>query len=235
MGNLEQCKSPSAVPLQGAGSWTHQYCDTANSLCSTEKRVKAPLRMLWFRDVDFTMPSRHGRGPAPLVRDGRMFMEGINGVRAVNLYNGRPLWTCEIPGILVKYHQEHLTGAANTQSNFCLGEECLYIHKGDVCLALDLATGEKWAEFPAPKRKDGKPGTWGYLAWRDGTLYGTLANTSHQMRFGYLRSDMQGLKHGITRVFCDGSQNGRDSLAVRRKGLDPAQRDRRRRGTRLSH
>ena len=180
-------------PLEGAGWWTHQYCDTANTLCSTETLAKAPLRMLWFRDVDFIMPSRHGRGPAPLVRDGRMFMEGINGVRAVNLYNGRPLWTYEIPDILLKYHQEHLTGVANTQSNFCLGDDCLFIHKGDVCLALDLATGEKRADIPTPKRADGSPGTWGYIAYRDGVLYGTLANTSHQMRFGYLRSDMKDL------------------------------------------
>lgn len=180
-------------PLEGAGSWTHQYCDTANTLCSTDTLAKAPLRMLWFRDVDFIMPNRHGRGPAPLVRDGRLFMQGINGVRAVNLYNGRPLWTVEFPGILAKYHQEHLTGVANTQSNFCLGDDCLYIHTGDVCTVLDLETGEKRAELAPPSRADGSGGTWGYLAYRDGILYGSLANTEHLMRYAFGQSDMDRL------------------------------------------
>ena len=195
-------------PLEGAGRWTHQYCDTANTLCSTET-LKAPLRMLWFRDVDFIMPNRHGRGPAPLVRDGRMFMEGLHGVRAVNLYNGRPLWTYEIPNILKPYHQEHLTGVANTQSNFCLGDDCLYIHKGDACLALDLTTGEKRTEFPAPKQINGKPGTWGYIAYRDGLLYGTLANTRHQMRYGYLRSNMEGLNTESDALFAMDATTGK--------------------------
>jgi SAM-dependent methyltransferase len=62
--------------LDGAGTWTHQYCDAANTLCSTDTLVKGPLCMLWFTDFGFQMPSRHGRGPAPLCLDGRLFVEG---------------------------------------------------------------------------------------------------------------------------------------------------------------
>src|SRR5262249_19599525 len=52
--------------LEGAGSWTHQYADAANTCCAPDALVKGPLGMLWFRDSDFEMPQRHGRGPAPL-------------------------------------------------------------------------------------------------------------------------------------------------------------------------
>ena len=76
-------------PLEGAAAWTHQYADPANTLCSGDARLKGPLAMLWFRDTDLVMPSRHGRGPAPLVAEGRMFVEGLNALRAVNIYNGR--------------------------------------------------------------------------------------------------------------------------------------------------
>jgi len=78
--------------LDGAGNWTHQYCDPANTNCSVDELVTAPLEMLWFADNDFEMPSRHGRGPAPLCLDGRMFVEGLHGLRAIDAYNGRVLW-----------------------------------------------------------------------------------------------------------------------------------------------
>src|SRR4029079_4531772 len=78
--------------LEGAGQWTHQYADPANTCCSTDNVIQGPLGMLWFRDSDLDSPSRHGRGPAPLFLDGRLFVEGTNGLRCVNAYNGRLLW-----------------------------------------------------------------------------------------------------------------------------------------------
>ena len=71
-------------PLEGAGSWTHQYADASNTCCSTDNLVQGPLGMLWFRDSDLEGPSRHGRGPAPLFLEGRLFAEGTNGIRAVD-------------------------------------------------------------------------------------------------------------------------------------------------------
>ena len=64
-------------PLEGAASWTHQYADAGNTLCSADTRPHSPMTMLWFRDVDLLMPSRHGRGPAPLVDQGCMIVEGL--------------------------------------------------------------------------------------------------------------------------------------------------------------
>ena len=99
------------------GVWTHQYADPANSCASADAVLRAPLCMLWFRDSDFLMPSRHGRGPAPLFREGRVFVEGMHALRAYNAYNGRTLWEYPLPDILTAYDQEHLVGTAATGSN----------------------------------------------------------------------------------------------------------------------
>jgi outer membrane protein assembly factor BamB len=127
-------------PLEGAGNWTHQYTNAANTLCSDDTLVRGPLEMLWFRDTDFVMPDRHGKGPAPLVEGGRMFVEGINGVRAVNAYNGRTLWEYSIPGILASYHKS-APGVAVTGSNICTDGERVYLRVRNQCLCLDVETG----------------------------------------------------------------------------------------------
>src|SRR5204863_8600487 len=79
-------------PLAGAGNWTHQYADPGNTSCSADALVKGPLGMIWFRDSDFDMPQRHGRGPAPLFHEGLLIVEGLNALRGVDAYNGRVLW-----------------------------------------------------------------------------------------------------------------------------------------------
>lgn len=169
-------------PLAGAGNWTHQNTSAANTLCSEDTLVRGPLAMLWFRDTDFVMPLRHGRGPAPLVDRGRMFVEGLHGLRATNIYNGRTLWEFPLHNVLRTYHREHSIGAAWTGGNYCLGGEHLYVHTGDRCLRLDAAHGRQVREYQPPPRPDGKPGTWGYLAWAGGTLFGTLADEDYLVR-----------------------------------------------------
>jgi len=173
-------------PLEGAGSWTHQYCDPANTNCSIDTLAKAPLGMLWFTDLNFPMPSRHGRGRAPLFLDGRLFVEGLDGVLSVDAYNGHKLWKRTLPGIQKFFDGEHLMGTSGTGSNFCIGRHGLFIHTGPTCLQLDPATGRLLAELPAPKQPDGKPGIWGVIACVGDTLFGTLANTEHVVthRFG---------------------------------------------------
>ncbi len=183
-------------PLQGAGTWTHQYCDPANTNCSTDTLAQGRLGMLWFTDLNFQMPSRHGRGPAPMFLDGRMFVEGRDALRGVDAYNGRTLWEFPLPGILKAYDQEHLMGTAGTGSNCCVRADGVYLRGGNVpggsrCLRIDPADGKLLAGFPAPKMPDGSDGLWAYLACVDGTLLGTLANTEHLVKYRYGRSDMR--------------------------------------------
>lgn len=175
--------------LAKAGSWTHQYSDLGNSSCSADEIVKGQLSPLWFRDVDLEMPQRHGRGHAPLFRDGRMFVEGIAALRAVDAYNGRNLWEFPLPNIQKAFDADHLSGTAVTGSNFCVAGGNVFVHDKQRCYRLEAATGRKLAEFPAPKRRDGQPGSWGYIASDGKRLYGSLANPRHQVRYAYGRAD----------------------------------------------
>jgi len=175
-------------PLENAGEWTHQYADAANTLCSSDE-VRGPLSVLWFRDVDVDLPQRHGRGPAPLFHDGRLFHQGMDALHAVDAYNGRPLWRFEQPGILRAYDADHLAGTAVTGGNFCVAGDSVFLRFEDRCQRLEAATGKVLATYTAVPRRDDQAAHWGYLACEDGVLYGSLANDRHIVRHGYLRAD----------------------------------------------
>lgn len=185
--------------LEDTGEWTHLYADPANTLCSTDT-VKGPLSVLWFRDVDFALPQRHGRGPAPLFRDGRLFVEGLDGLIAVDAYNGRRLWRFERKGILDAYDADHLAGTAITGSNFCVAGDSVFLRHGHQCFRLDAATGKTLATYETPQTDAGKPATWGYIACENGILFGSIANTEHVVRHAYLRADDH-----MTRQFSESS------------------------------
>lgn len=192
-GRLGEMKVVTRPALAKSGSWTHQYSDLGNSSCSTDELVKGELHSLWFRDVDLEMPQRHGRGPAPLFKDGRMFVEGIDALRAVDAYNGRNLWEFPLPNILKSYSADHLSGTAVTGSNFCVAGTSVYVHDKQHCFRLDAAAGKKLGEFAAPAYPNGQPGLWGYIACDGQRLYGSLPNPAHKTRYAYGRSDMTDL------------------------------------------
>lgn len=195
-------------PLAGAGSWTHQYADPANTCCSSDTQVGGALKMLWYRDSDLDGPSRHGRGPAPLFYEGRLFAEGLNALRAADAYNGRRLWEYELPGVLKHYNAEHLVGTAATQSNYCVGPDGLFVRVGTRCLRIDPATGKKLAELEAPQRSADRPAPWGYLAHENGLVFGSLSDTRHLVRYAYGKSDMSGLYSESTALFALDARTG---------------------------
>ncbi len=173
-------------PLEGAGSWTHQYADPANTANSGDSLLRGQLGMLWFRDVDFNVPSRHGRAPAPLLHQWRLFHEGLDGIVAVNAYNGRELWRLPLPNVLKAYHGDELMGVAGTGSNICVGGDHLYVRRDDCCLQLDVATGQQTGQFMAVSAADGVSRPWGYIAWSEGVLFGSSADPEHVVTFRYV-------------------------------------------------
>lgn len=174
--------------LDGAGEWTHLYSNPANTLCSTDS-IKGPLTAVWFRDVDLTLPQRHGRGPSPLFHHGQLFAEGIDELISVDAYNGRPLWRFEQQGILDAYNADHLAGTAVTGSNICIAGDSVFLRNGASCFRIATATGKVTATFNAPSHPDGQPSVWGYLACEEGTLFGSTANETHVVRHAYIRAD----------------------------------------------
>ncbi len=168
-------------PLEGAGRWTHQNCDSANTLCSTD-RIGGPLEAAWYRDGVLEIPDRHAQGPCPLFNRGYLVVEGVNGVCALDAYNGRTLWTYAVDGVLADWDGvHHDVGVGDTGSNFCLGDAAVFLRTGDRCLKIDLATGRKLHEFKTPVDGSASNRAWGYVASAGGILYGSVLNDEHKV------------------------------------------------------
>jgi outer membrane protein assembly factor BamB len=154
-------------PLTGSADWTHQYGDSANTVMSADKRVKAPLGLLWFGGPsnDKILP-RHGHGPSPQVVDGRLFIEGRDMLRAADVYTGRLLWERDFQD-LGKYYDNtsHQPGANKIGSNYVSVSDAVYLVYGDKIHVLDPATGRTMMEL-SMQRED-KP-RWGtIMVWED--------------------------------------------------------------------
>lgn len=176
--------------LEGSGQWTHQYHDPANTVTSEDDLVKGDLRILWFRDPDFIMPSRHGRGVSPLFSNGRLFVQGLNGIRAYDAYNGHILWEHYIEDIQKVNDQDTHLGVNLTQGNWCVDNDRLYVRVEDsegspydrYCLVLDTTTGNLLEKYSLPSMPGSN--TWGYIAVTDGTIFGSIVNDEHELFFG---------------------------------------------------
>jgi len=162
--------------LPGAGDWTHQYASAAKTGCSTDQRVRLPLKLLWFGEPGpARMIARHWKGPAPLCVDGRMFVVGQYSLMAVDAYNGRPLWRRDLPK--VGRFPAHTGG-----SNVAADDDSVYVATGKTCLRLDAATGETVQTYELPLDRLGLQGdaaqslVWSYLAVDSGGILGSVGN-----------------------------------------------------------
>jgi len=148
-------------PLPGAGSWTHQYGNAANSVVSKDKLVKLPLGVLWFGGLsNENILPRHGHGPAPQVINGRLFIEGRDILRAVDVYTGRLLWEKTIKNLGKFYdNTSHHPGANMIGSNYVSTEDAIYAITPKKCLMLSPETGETLKTFTLPNSQK-----WGFIA-----------------------------------------------------------------------
>ncbi len=168
--------------LEGAGNWTHFYTDAGNSYCADDSVLKGTLEALWYRDTDWEMPSRHAMSTASLVCDGRFIMLGMNGVRAVNAYNGRTIWEHKIPGILDGYNEGYNVRRRSIGGHACVADGRVYVRYADHCLCLALNDGHIIGEWPAPTTTDSGGETWwAHLSCADGVLLGSLAAENHHV------------------------------------------------------
>ena len=166
-------------PLPDSGVWTHQYGDSANSVVSADARVKAPLGLLWFGGPsnDRVLP-RHGHGPSPQISGGRLFIEGADMLRCVDVYTGRVWWERDLLGLGTYYNNTaHHPGAGEIGSNYVSLEDRVYVIHKEKLLGLDAESGETKHEFqhatvPGVRVKDGR---WG-IVLAEGDLLITAAS-----------------------------------------------------------
>ncbi len=130
--------------LPGAGDWTHLYGDAGKSASSGDRRVRWPVRVLWFGEPGpGVMMQRHLRGTAPVSTNGRMFILGQHDIIALDAYNGRQLWTRGLPSV-----QRRVVDIRG--GNLVADADSIYITTGDACLRLDAATGAVRRDYRLP-------------------------------------------------------------------------------------
>ena len=157
-------------PLPGAANWTHEHADAANTRVSKDSIVRAPLGLLWFGGPSHEgILPRHGHGPQPHVIDGRLIIEGMDKVRATDIYTGRLLWETSLPGVGDFFNNViHQPGANGSGSNIVSTSDGIYVAWKRKCAKLDPVTGKILKEFDVP----GGTTDWTCLSVADDVLIG---------------------------------------------------------------
>ena len=143
-----------AGALLGSADWTHNYADASNSVVGKDTLVKAPMGLLWFggptdggNSYNRILP-RHGHGPNPQVVGGRLFIEGPNIMRSVDVYTGRVLWEADLLDVGKNYdYTSHEPGASAIGSNYATATDSVYICYGTECRRLNPKDGTTVSTF----------------------------------------------------------------------------------------
>ncbi len=160
--------------LPGAGEWTHQYGDPANTSFANDHRIRDGLGVLWYGDPGpSAMINRHEAAGAPLSTNGRMFIQGTDKVMAYDAYNGNFLWELENPGAI-------RTGVFNNREthNLAANDDTLFMAIENEVQALDAASGQLAHRYTVPESQDGLARAWAYVSVEGRQLFGT--NTVRQ-------------------------------------------------------
>lgn len=186
--------------LTGSADWTHQYGDIANTVKSSDSRVKLPLGVLWFGgNPNADVLPRHGHGPPEQVVDGRLYVQGTSSMSCRDVYTGRVLWRREFKdlgtyGIYFDdtykdtpldsaYNQVHIPGANGRGTNYVVTAEMLYLVVGSECLLLDPLTGQTVRTIVLPNLP-GENRQWGYVGVYEDVLLAGHGFANYAQRHG---------------------------------------------------
>jgi len=175
-------------PIEGSADWDHQYANAANTCASYDTAAKGPLGVLWFgTSGPAGMTGGKARPAAPLCVNGRIYVPARSFLRCIDAYNGRIMW--DHKGYRMR-GSRHYMGANTQGSNVCAAGDLVYYVNGDSeCVVLDGRTGKELRRFKAPPGPDGKAREWGWIAFSDGTIFGTLESDALEVYFeDYLRA-----------------------------------------------
>lgn len=186
--------------LPGAADWTHQYGDIGNTVKSDDRRVRAPLGVLWFGgSSNMDVLPRHAHGPPEQVVGGRLYIEGLHLLSARDVYTGRILWQHDFKDLgtygiyfnetyadtplSTAYNQKHIPGANARGTNFVATEDAVYMALKGECQMLDAGTGElkKTIKLHADTAKASQ---WGFIGVLDDGLIGGDGFAHFNRHFG---------------------------------------------------
>lgn len=154
----------------GAASWTHMYGQPNNSAYSGEALREADsvddLELTWCgRPGPRYQSDRGNRKPSPLAAGGRLYLQGLYRLIALDAHNGTILWNHELPEV-VRFN------VPRDCSNWCADEEAIYLSIRDRCRVIDGATGETIVDHPVYNPTD-RDMHWGFVARHDDMLLGS--------------------------------------------------------------
>jgi outer membrane protein assembly factor BamB len=199
--------------LPGASDWSHLYGLPDNSAFAGENlggaRNSDDLEVQWVgRPGPRYQADRSGRKPSPLSSGGRLFLQGLQRIIAVDIFNGTLLWSIEIPD-LERFNMPR------DCSNWCANREFLFVAVKNECWKIDTRDGRVAAKFPASGT--GKSNDWGYIATVDNKIFGSElpAGTSWTSYWGGGDAGWYDARSGpVTfpicseRVFCNEASTG---------------------------
>jgi outer membrane protein assembly factor BamB/2-polyprenyl-3-methyl-5-hydroxy-6-metoxy-1,4-benzoquinol methylase len=154
------------------GQWSHIYGTAGNALHDGEQLGNATksteFEVQWIgRPGPRFQPDRNGRKPPPLVANGRLLVQGLQRIAAVDQFNGTVLWSLEIPD-LARFNIPRDCG------NWCADQERVYIAIRDHCWVIDAATGKVNSHYAMPADRGPANGyDWGFVARTDEILLGS--------------------------------------------------------------
>lgn len=126
--------------IAGAGQWTHIYGAGDNSHFGGESlagvRTAEELAVQWIGHPGARYQAdRNGRKPSPLATGGRIFLQGLHRILALDQYNGTILWSLELPE-LDRYNMPR------DCSNWCADDAHVYVAIHGECWKLSARDGQ---------------------------------------------------------------------------------------------
>lgn len=163
--------------IPGSRNWTHNYATPANTYCSEDRLVKAPLGILWYGEPGpEDRIERHASPPIPLVLDGVILTLGYDRVLAYDVYNGVELWRRNIIGVTA-------SGMGINTSNTAAGGGSLFVLADNRrCHELDVRTGKTLRTITPPKKEGDQYNFWSWLAVDEEAIYGGRAEVDRRRR-----------------------------------------------------
>ena len=152
-------------PIEGAAPWTHMYGRPDNSAYAGEALGGADqisdLSLQWAgRPGPRYQSDRGNRKPSPLAADGRLFVQGLNRVIAIDAYNGTVTWELGLPEL-------QRFNIPRDCSNWCTDGDELFLATAARASVVDCSQGNIIREYEVPDADRGF--SWGYIA-REGDL-----------------------------------------------------------------
>ena len=159
--------------LDNTGEWTHMYGRADNSAYGGEPlagvKTAEDLRVHWLgRPGARYQADRNGRKPGPLSANGRLFLQGLNRIIAVDAYNGAVHWSLEIP------HFERFNMPRDC-ANWCVDNDHVYAAVRDKCIRIDARDGRVAALIDVETKgaRSDWEYDWGYVASDGDRLIGS--------------------------------------------------------------